>query len=286
MKPTFIGLGAQKCASTWLHRVLADHPQAFLSEPKEIDFFSYYFGRGYDWYERFFAAASGRLAVGEVSPSYLPHPLAPARAARYNPDFKILLAVRDPVERAYSNHLHMVREGYLTGPDLSFEYGLARNEMYVEQSRYATHLKCWLRHFALERVLVVFQEDISAAPHEQAQRLYRFLGIDDNFRSEALDQRTNASARARHGGVATLIKCATTLADRIGLGGVVSAAKKSSLGKSLRAMNQEDLRALVPPMRDETRARLVNEFRVEMVDLAQLLGRNDLPWKSWQQCQK
>lgn len=285
MKPTFIGLGAQKCASTWLHRVLADHPQTYLSEPKEIDFFSYYFGRGYDWYERFFATATGRIAIGEVSPSYLPHPLAPARARRYNPQLKILLALRDPVERAYSNHLHMVREGYLTGPDMTFEYGLARNEMYVEQSRYATHLQCWLQQFAPEQVLVVFQEEIAAAPHAQAQQMYRFLGIDDSFRSDALEERTNASARARHGGMARLIKSATSIAERTGLGGIVAAAKKTSMGRSLRAMNQEDLRHLVPPMRDETRQNLVAVFHDEMTTLARLLKRADLPWESWRQSQ-
>ena len=86
IKPTFIGLGAQKCASTWIYPVLQDNSDAALSQPKELDYFSYYYGRDYYWYEQFFAGVDvGKKAVSEISPSYLPHPLAPKRAHRYVP---------------------------------------------------------------------------------------------------------------------------------------------------------------------------------------------------------
>ena len=53
-KPSYIGIGAQKCASTWLHRILAEHPDVSVPEVKELDFFSYRYDHGYQWYERCF----------------------------------------------------------------------------------------------------------------------------------------------------------------------------------------------------------------------------------------
>ena len=58
--PTMIGIGAQKCASSWVHAALGVHPQIGVSEPKEVDFFSYYYDRGYQWYETHFAHAVAR----------------------------------------------------------------------------------------------------------------------------------------------------------------------------------------------------------------------------------
>ena len=55
-----IGIGAQKCASSWVHAALGVHPQIGVSEPKEVDFFSYYYDRGYQWYETHFAHAVAR----------------------------------------------------------------------------------------------------------------------------------------------------------------------------------------------------------------------------------
>src|SRR5262249_43557994 len=178
MKPTFIGLGGQKCASTWVHSVLKDHPDAYVSTPKEIDFFSSFYENGFQWYERSFAGAQHQRAIGEISPSYLPDGNAPARAHEYNPRFRIIVSLRDPVERAYSNHLHEVRLGHYADEDLSFEAGLANNPMYLEQSRYAKHLGRWLRHFPRDQLLVILQEEISADPAQQARRLYQFLGLD------------------------------------------------------------------------------------------------------------
>ena len=95
-RPTYIGIGAQKCASTWLHRILAEHPDISVPEVQELDFFSYRFDHGYQWYERCFQSAKPARARGEISPSYFGEPTVPGRVARYLPEAKILLSLRDP----------------------------------------------------------------------------------------------------------------------------------------------------------------------------------------------
>src|SRR5450432_1780443 len=69
-RPTYVGIGAQKCASTWLHSILAEHPEVAVPEVKEVDFFSYRYDYGYQWYERCFRSSKPARARGEISPSY------------------------------------------------------------------------------------------------------------------------------------------------------------------------------------------------------------------------
>ncbi len=281
MKPSFIGLGAQKCASTWLHAVFSDHPDAFVSEPKELNFFTAHFDRGGQWYERHFSPGSGRKAVGEISPSYFPDRDAPARAFDYNPDFRILIALRDPVERAYSSHLHNVRLGYFAGTDLSFEAGLADNPMYVEQSRYAKHLSAWLEHFPQERILVVFQEEIAADPQVQARRVYEFLGVSSDHVSASVGRRANESYLPRSRGQEELLRRAGTLVRRMGLGWLDRGLRRLGVVSALHRRNRQDIRQVVPPMQDATRAALMAELGPDTLRLAQILGRPRLPWRTW-----
>src|SRR5918993_382064 len=176
-RPTYVGIGAQKCASTWLHRILESHPEVSVPEVKEADFFSYHYDRGFQWYQRCFATApesSQVRARGEISPSYFCEPAVPERVARYMPGAKIMVSLRDPVERALSNHRHDVKQRHLTGDDLSFERGLSNNPMYVEQGLYATHLKRWLQYFPRERILVVLMDEVAADPRAVCRSVYRF----------------------------------------------------------------------------------------------------------------
>lgn len=198
VKPTFLGIGAQKCASTWMHKILDDHPEIFVSDPKELDFFSYRYDRGYTWYEHHFSKAGTARAIGEVSPSYFCDPSAPDRVAEYDPAIKIVLTLRDPVERAFSNHLHEIRKGHFTGQDLRFEAGLASNPMYLFQSRYGTHLANWLRVFPKDRLLLLVQEEILADPVAEARRLHSFLGVAPGHRSSLLFRRSHEKIGRAH----------------------------------------------------------------------------------------
>lgn len=282
MKPTFIGLGGQKCASSWLYRIFDDHPDAFVSSPKELNYFSASYDRGHQWYERHFAAALGRTAVGEISPSYLPDRDAPERAHAYNADFRLLVALRDPVERAYSNHLHNLRLGYFEGADQSFEAGLAANPTYIEQSRYAKYLRAWLEIFPRENCLVVLQEEIASDPLDQARRVYEFLGIDAGHVPAAIGRRANESYLPRSRSRERLIRSAGEATRNIGLGWLDRLLRKSGVISAVHRHNRVDIRSVVPPMKDVTRQSLYDEFADDTLRLAELLGRDSLPWKTWE----
>jgi hypothetical protein len=285
VKPTFLGIGAQKCASTWIHEILDDHPDIFVSNPKELDFFSHRYDRGYTWYERHFGKAGSARAIGEVSPSYFCDPSAPDRVARYDPALKIVLALRDPVQRAFSNHLHEIRKGHFTGDDLRFEAGLATNPMYLIQSRYGTHVANWLRAFPKDRLLILVQEDILADPAAQARRLYSFLGVDAGHRSALLFRRSHESVGARSRALFRAWRAAGDFGRRHGLGTLVEGIKKLSPVAAVMAANRRDLRTEIPGMLPETEQALQRELASELMALADHVGRHDWPWPTWRAAQ-
>ncbi len=277
-RPSYIGIGAQKCASTWLHRILAEHPDVSVPEVKELDFFSYRYDHGYQWYERSFQNAKPVRARGEISPSYFAEPTVPERVARYLPEAKILLSLRNPVERALSNHRHEVREGHLVGADLSFETGLANNPMYIEQGLYATHLKSWLRHFPRDAILIVLMEDIESDPLAVSRAVYQFLEVDDGYVPAGLANRYNRSFATRWshlGGMKDAIYGATRLP---GLRWLWDAAAGVGLRSLYRDVNNVPSSSVIPQPTPQTLAQLRQRFIPEIRELETIIGRSLATW--------
>lgn len=281
-RPTYVGIGAQKCASTWLHRMLEAHPQVRVPEVKEVDFFSYRYDRGYQWYERcFLDRTDGNapvLARGEISPSYFCEPAVPERVAAYLPEAKIIVSLRDPVQRALSNHRHEVRQGNLTGPDLSFERGLRNNPMYVEQGLYATHLRKWLRHFPRDQVLVVLMDDVEADPRGVCGAVYRFLGVDESFVPPGFDSRHNGSYATRSPMLTRLKDAAYAVTRAPGLRWTWEVAARAGLKPLYHGLNVVPSEAVIPPPQPETLVRLRDRFEPEVRELECLLERSLAPW--------
>lgn len=279
MKPTFIGIGAQKCASTWLYRILGEHPEVAVSTVKEVDFFSYRFDHGYQWYERHFEHKTNARAIGEISPSYLCDEDTPARVKGYLPDAKILVSFRDPVERAVSNHKHEVRVGHYAGPDFSFGAGLRNNPMYVEQGKYATYLKRWLAHFPREQILVVFQEDVESKPLDVARDVYRFIGVNPDYTPVGLRERFNPSFGIKRRWLADLKDRLYQVTRSPSLRWLWDGAASLGFKKLYRSTNTVTAEQLLPTMTAEQKAALRQLFAAEVAELERLLGRSLAHWK-------
>lgn len=277
MKPTFIGIGAQKCASSWLYRILEDHPDVCLSERKELDFFSYFYDNGYQWYENHFRCGSAAKAIGEISPSYFHDYLAPARAAAYDRELKVIVSLRDPVERALSHHKHLIRLGLYKGPDLSFEAGLRRNPMYVEQGLYAKHLAHWFAAFPERQVLVVFMDDIRTDADAVVKQVYGFLGIAEDHKPAALYIKANPSYVVRSRALDRLVKTCRSTAKRLGLQSLWRALGGTPLRRLYEVSNRVESDAVIPPILPETLVALHEIFDPEIRRLGQMTGRT-LPW--------
>lgn len=274
----FVGIGAQKCATTWIYDILRDHPQVGLSVNKEVNFFSQFYDHGYQWYERQFGEAPGATIFGEFSPSYFNDPAVPARVARYSPEIRLILSLRDPVERAISNHRHEVRVGHFQGDDLSLEAGLANNPSYVDQGLYATHLRRWLESFPLDRCLILLFDDIQTDPDGVARRVYSFLGVDPEHRSEALNAPSNVAHVKRSTALHDVRRGLRETAQRLGLGALWEQSARWGLRRLYRRLNWMPAEAVVPPVSSESRRFLRDCFRGEVDEIQALTGLSVGSW--------
>lgn len=232
------------------------------------------------WYAaRFDHIDPSTKVTGEFSPSYFTHPLAPDRIDNYRSGMRIIVSLRDPVERAYSQHLHEIRVGHFSGSDLSFEAGMNNNPMYLEQSLYGKYLRLWLDTFPEDQIAIFFLEEISEDPQREMVRLCRFLGIDPTHQPAFLNRKANQSYLPKHvwldKGVRSLGRAGRTLH----LGRVVDAIRGLPVVRRLRSANRLDARQQVPPMLPETRNQLHQYFHEDQQQLKVLLQRDHLPWE-------
>jgi hypothetical protein len=173
--PNFLYVGPDKAGSSWLHEMLLKHPDAYLTPAKDLYFFDRYYDRGVEWYASQFRGARGESVVGEVCQDYLFHPEAAARIhATLNP-VKIMVSLRDPVERAWSSYLYMRKHGI--GPDTFGEALRSRPEL-LEHGRYATGLDRFLALFPREMVHVALFDDLAVDPQGFLDAVTDFLDLD------------------------------------------------------------------------------------------------------------
>ena len=187
----------QKGGTTSLQRLLEHHPGAFLPPAKELHYFSLHYNQGEAWYRQQFAGAAVGQRCGEITPYYLFHPAAPQRIAALLPNVKLVLLLRDPVERALSQYFHSRRLGVEPlelEPALAAAIGCHRSHQehsYLARSRYEQQLQRFEALFPAEQLLVLRSEDLFARAELVWTQLLQFLELDP-WPLPALAQPANA----------------------------------------------------------------------------------------------
>ena len=193
--PNLIIIGAMKSGTSSMHNYLDAHPEISMSRRKELNFFSFdrHWARGEDWYGHHFS--STEAIRGESSPSYskfpkVPH--VPERIKKVIPSVRLIYLVRDPVARIVSHYMHRRDEGK---ENRSLDEALSQFEgnQYIDCSRYHMQLQRYLEHFPQSQILVVSAEDMKENRHETLRGVFRFLDVDDSFRSSRHDAIYHAS---------------------------------------------------------------------------------------------
>lgn len=196
MLPSFLIIGAQKAATTWLATCLGEHPDVFVAPEKEIYFFNVCFDKGLAWYESHFGDGADRAAIGEATPGYISHPEAPSRIRAMLGDVKLIASLRHPVDRAYSAFWHYLRAGRIH-PDTDFRVFFCQSDAFEIRSRgyYAVQLGRYLEHFAREDLLVLIYEEVFQDSQQAIADCFAFLGVDSQFRPHALAARIHVGSR-------------------------------------------------------------------------------------------
>jgi hypothetical protein len=207
--PSYLIIGAQRAGTTSLHRYLVQHPAVrTMLRTKGVHFFDTNYVRGIDWYaSRFPTRLYGwyvrrrhgmELLTGEASPYYVFHPQVPYRVARHLPDVKLILLLRDPVQRAYSHYQHEVARGFET---LGFEEAIRaeperlagererllaepfynsfahQHHSYLARGHYDEQLATWRSLFPDRQLLVLSSERFFAEPDRTFRQVLDFLGL-------------------------------------------------------------------------------------------------------------
>lgn len=197
-KPNFIIIGAAKAATTRIAITINEHPEIFIPR-EESHYFSWYYNTFTplsNAYLSRFDAAGDSTAIGENSNTYLIDPGAAARISNTLNDVKIILCVRNPIERAYSDYSMHYRLGRVNSSVENYLSPASSNwPAFIETGLYMRHLKMWLKYFPKENIHTCVFDDLANDPYKLQGDLYRFLGVDVAFRGLSLNTPFNTATQ-------------------------------------------------------------------------------------------
>lgn len=182
VRPDFLVIGAMKAATSTVCAYLEDHPDVFMVEKGEPEFFSRddCWARGPGWYAEKFAGRTTERLCGEGSNSYsfaAHYPHAADRIAACLPDARLIFTVRHPIERAASAWVQRRTNGRDAVPATLDAALIDRPDLFLDQSLYWAQLQRYRAHFPDERILVCFMEDLRTDRAGFFAQICAFLGI-------------------------------------------------------------------------------------------------------------
>ncbi|WP_293352561.1 MULTISPECIES: sulfotransferase [unclassified Microcoleus] len=197
-EPDFIIIGSPRCGTTSLYKYITSHPHILPAANKEICFFSEHFNKGLAWYQAHFPPPidAHHFLTGEATPTYLTHPLAASRLHGCLPKVKLIVILRNPVDRALSHYQMLVRRGtecrtFEKAIDAELQLLSAATETsladksfwkdchYIYKSLYACSLKQWMNLFPKEQFLILQSEEFYANPAATLSQVFNFLDLPD-----------------------------------------------------------------------------------------------------------
>lgn len=286
-EPDFIGIGMRKCGTTWLASMLQSHPEIGFSVEKEISFFNNIWAlvdepqksklevEGIESYEKYF---SKDKIVGEWSVTYAYDPNVAEQIKRYFPNVKILVSLRNPVERAVSfyNDAKYVR---LIENSKNFEEAIKKHPDYIEGGMYYPQLKRYFDLFPRENIKVILLDDIVKDSHAVVQDLYRFLGVDSSFVPEGINEKTGAARAIKYRFIYKLVGNFLRLLKKLVPKTIRPYARTFGKKKILIPLGRHTSRHVEKsPLKEETRKYLLEIFWPDIEKTGRLIGRDLSAW--------
>ncbi|SDW99896.1 sulfotransferase [Thiocapsa roseopersicina] len=275
MDPNFLIIGALKAGTTSLAEWLRNHPEVYLPELKESRFFAYdasdrdhrqssksiYPIREWSEYRALFKNSADRVAIGEASPQYLYSQHACESIRERLPNVKLVVILRHPVRRAYSQYWMRVRAGKQSTP---FESAVISGEGWVSCSMYHDYLKRYIDTFGRDRLCVLLFEDLISDPTRELNCLCGFLGIDPDRQNNELP-RENAG---RVGASALLVRLTENRALRLALRSFIPVSVRRGIRSRLPQGSP------IPTLDPETLAKLEEFFQGDVARTSALVDKD------------
>jgi tetratricopeptide (TPR) repeat protein len=198
--PDFLIIGAAKCGTSSLHKYLNYHPQILFPHKKELDFFWRHYDKGIDWYLAQFPSICDRpdFLTGEATPNYIRFPEVAQRIYQLHPNIKLILLLRNPIDRAVSWHYHKLNTG-LNRDYENIEHAIATELQQIADfseekiintgyyspdnilsSLYIYKVREWMKYFSGEQLLVLKSEDFYENTEVVMKQVFNFLELPEH----------------------------------------------------------------------------------------------------------
>ncbi|HEB76015.1 MAG TPA: hypothetical protein ENJ04_06665 [Nitrospirae bacterium] len=273
MGPNFLCIGTYRAGTTWLYRVLKEHPDIFLPDEKELMFFSHHYDKGIGWYEKFFEGRRGEKCAGDISPTYLSSPQAAGRIYRHFPDIKLIASLRNPPEQVYSLYNLWLSRGYT---DKDVKTVIEEEAEFLDNILYWRHLSRYLEFFDRDRILVLLFEDLRKDPKAYLKEVYDFLGVEE-FYPESVYEKYNQFREPRNMMVEKLITGTGDLLRRLRLLKLKSVLNRLGVSEGIKRFNTKGAEKDAIP--EDVRKRINEHVREDTRRLEEFLGRDLSFWR-------
>ena len=294
--PNFLIIGAARSATTALASFMSEHPDVFMSAPKEPHFLAFdspttFTGPGDDdlfndiaisdeaaWLGLFEQATERRRGEGSVTTLWRPQTSIPRIDRLCDPEVRLIAVLRDPVERAFSNFLYLQSRGHNAGDfrtclDLESQRiadGWSHMWQFATLSSYPDQIRPFVERYG-DRLLVVLQEEFESDSELVLARVFDHLGIDSSVT-------INTDREVNRGGVpksAMVTKAVNSLRS--------NSMVKNTVKRVVPQRTRERLRTAMlsrPTVPADTRSDLVERFKPQIIELEQILQRDLSIWSS------
>jgi hypothetical protein len=241
-------VGPPKTGTTWIYEVLKNHVDISLSnQTKELEFFNKNYDKGITWYHNAFDL-NGRKSC-DISTSYFTSHKACKRIKKYNPEAKIIITIRNPVNRLISHYKHNIRFGIIKKKPIL--KAIADHPNLVENSLYSKYIRMWISNFGVQNVLVLPLEMLSDQSQLYINKLEKFMNVKIELNESRTSEQVNYASQPKNYFLARSLRKMRKKLNDLGLHAVVRVAKKAGLkkvfyegGKEIE-MNPDDIKSLV-----------------------------------------
>lgn len=291
-KPNFFIVGAAKCGTTSMWAYLRQHPDIFMPEMKEPHFFSMDINfkmmvkkrvKNEKEYYKLFLNVKEEKMIGEASPSYLYSKVAAQNIKRFNPDSRIIIMLRNPVDTICSmfhmlyvggkEHNHDLADALTKGIKFNIINSTDRTRYYIDRVQYSHQITRYTNLFAKNKIHFIFFDDLKETPNIVIRKVFEFLQVDSNFLP---DFQIHNPARPIRNLYVTRFFTSHPLLVKLNL--FTKNLPFRHLIGDLVASNVGGLNNLEPIIREETRNKLKIELKPEVGKLSKLLNRDLSHW--------
>jgi hypothetical protein len=303
----FIGIGAPKCGTTSIAQHLLEHPEISLFKFKESQYFSEYGPPdvslpykyekdGINGYRKLFSMYGIDFSkkVGEFSPQYIYDTTAAKRIKKHFPNIKLIVSLRNPVNRIYSE-FNMVKylriptdssydmKKFRSDANYSFEQAIKEHPQLMRNSEYYEQLKVYFELFPKENIKVIIFEEFIKNSEQSVKDLYNFLSVDKSFMPPSINKAMHQTKKVKSKKVGLFLSAIpkiSTFMRKHNLDFLINTLRKAGIEKGVSEIENKNRVSMEKiPMKEETKKELYKKFLPEIEKLENLLGKDLSIWK-------